>query len=94
MYMSFSSISCGINEIVDIGYDPRQEDLNNIITRANCCILIASLRKDQVKGIKLLKKNGFKQTNRCLINPNSGSKIILFVRTIPKKERRKYGSSR
>ncbi len=45
-------------------------------------IIIASLTSSQLDGIKFLLANGFTQIGEQRTNPNSGNKIILFLKKI------------
>jgi hypothetical protein len=93
MYIGYSKISCGINELYNIGNHPTDYEYKEImIDNYNCAILIASLTTKQNNAIKFLKKKGFKAVNKPIRNPNSKNKIILFSKTLSKKERKYWAN--
>lgn len=105
MYLDDSEISCGIKQLVSIEdgddeYGDNGEELTleaqyrRTMCDAHCALVIASLTTDQTKGIELLKKHGFKAVNRPRTNPNSGNKIILFVKQMKSKKAKKAKVSR
>ena len=82
MYLYGSNISCGIRELTDVGYNPTQAQYDAVMYAPHCAMVLASLTLQQNKGLKLLKKNGFKRVGRPKRNPNSGNDIVLLVKRI------------
>lgn len=56
------------------------EERYNEVMKNETGTVLASLIIDQHDGIKLLKKNGFKAVGSPRRNPNSGNRIILFIK--------------
>jgi hypothetical protein len=98
MNVRVSEISCGIRELADVGENPDVYDLARAIDYsvyhdADCVagtILIASLTTKQKAGIKFLKREGFKAVSRPAMNPNSGNKIVLYMKRLSKADMKRY----
>lgn len=101
MYLAKTKISCGIKQLCDIGYSydyghsfkyrTMKEAYDGVMSKLdNCVMIIASLTTKQEGAITLLTNNGFKKVGKAKPNPNSGNKIILFVKHFnkPKKKTR------
>lgn len=94
MYILDTNISCGIFQLENVGKNPTQKSYEDVVESfiddvgsLRLCMLIASVPAEWKKSINFLNKIGFKAVNRGLTNPNSGNKIILFVKTFTKRER-------
>lgn len=88
MRVSSTDISCGIDQLVDIGYEPTQAEYDNAMTDPEAAMIIASLTTKQKRGLKLLKKNGFTRVGRSKLNPNSGNDIVLLVKRVNRSKGR------
>lgn len=91
MYLKSSGISCGINELVSVGTRPTDNQFAEIMRKTDhCAVLIASVPTRWKNAVKFLKRNGFKQVNREITNPNTKNKIALFSRNVTEKDRAAY----
>lgn len=92
MRLKSSGISCGIKQLIDIGYYSKDKTMKNTYDKVmaktkdqygyNCAMVVASLTTNQKAAIKLLTTNGFKKVGKAKRNPNSGNRIILLVKRI------------
>lgn len=92
MYICKSEISCGVNELIDVGQLPDNEEyfdaLKDQVIYGERLVpfLLASVPCYWKKSIKWLKAQGFKQIARAGVNPNSGNEIVVFLKRFTKKE--------
>jgi hypothetical protein len=100
MHIYSSPLGDDVRELGDIGYpsdyygygaenyiEATYKDLMKRLPKT-CKLLIASLTTSQRGGIALLKKHGFKVYQKSKTNPNTGNKILLFVKTIRKRKKK------
>lgn len=89
MYLDHSQISCGIEELYDVGNNPKDNNYNYTMYYCQSAIVLASLTTNQKTALSFLKKKGFKIIHKPIKNPNSRNKIILLSKTITAAERKK-----
>lgn len=90
-----SAISCGVQELTDVGENPTMADYRFALSDGNDghshdglgCFLIASVPWAWKKSVKFLKSVGFK-SHGVRKNPNSKNNIVLLSKTLTAKERR------
>jgi len=96
MYIEESKISCGVQELSDIGQNPTMDDYEQALEDGHDslgCFLVASVPWSWKNSVKFLKSIGFKS---CGVrkNPNSKNKIVLLSKTLTAKERKSIGGNR
>lgn len=96
MYIRESEISCGVQELVDVGRRPSLKNYQDALSDEHednglGCFLLASVPYNWKNSVKFLKSVGFK-SNGARKNPNTGNKIILLSKAITAKERQSFGN--
>jgi hypothetical protein len=94
MRIEETEISCGIQQLVDIGENPTIEIYKDALADGHTgnshdglgCFLLASVPWAWKNSIKFLKSVGF-ESHGVRKNPNSKNKIVLFSKTFTAKER-------
>lgn len=91
MFLNECDISCGIIQLADIGNNPKQKQFDDLINGAqddHFGMVIASITEKQKNAVAFLKKNKFRKAGKWKVNPNTGNRIALFVKSIKGKKRR------
>lgn len=94
MQIQETEISCGVQQLVEIGENPTLEQYKDALADGMGenshdglgCFLVASVPWDWRRSLKFLKSVGFKR-HGVRKNPNSGNKIVLLSKTLTAKER-------
>lgn len=100
MHIEESQISCGVQELVDIGEHPNLADYKQAMAEGMGndsqvglgCFIIASVPSYWKNSIKFLKSVGFK-IHGVRKNPNSGNRIALLSKTLTEKERKRLAGN-
>ncbi len=92
LYTRWDDFNFGELFDIDVGYcrklDSLQQEYDGLLTRVRDFdkksippVIFASTTEKQLSAIELLHANGFKQIGVGRINPNSGNKIIAFMKS-------------
>jgi hypothetical protein len=87
-----TEISCGVEQLNDVGPYPNETEYRHAMRDCNGAIVVASVPATWKTAISFLKKKGFTKPLRKNRNPNSGNDIVLLVRNITPTDRERFSS--